>query len=69
MAAPMSVSRISRSVGRWTVLFDGDEVVGVGDKVGVVPLLRRLLHDGRRARWGRKGLAFALLRRKGAGWG
>eukprot|EP00962_Isochrysis_galbana_P021188 scaffold6250_cov151-Isochrysis_galbana.AAC.1 len=36
---------------RWTVLFDGDgdEVVGVGDKVGVVPLLRRLLHDGRRA--------------------
>eukprot|EP00962_Isochrysis_galbana_P059287 scaffold32758_cov129-Isochrysis_galbana.AAC.1 len=49
------------------VLFDGDKVVGVGDKVGVIPLLRRLLRDGngRRARWGRWGLAFALLRRMG----
>eukprot|EP00962_Isochrysis_galbana_P018173 scaffold5233_cov127-Isochrysis_galbana.AAC.1 len=44
-----------------------DEVVGVGDKVGIVPLLRRLLRDGRRARWGGWGLAFAFLRRDGVG--
>eukprot|EP00962_Isochrysis_galbana_P009515 scaffold2651_cov118-Isochrysis_galbana.AAC.4 len=54
---------------RRSVLFDGDEVVGVGDKVGVVPLLRRLLLDGRRARWGSWSLAFALLRRRGVEWG
>eukprot|EP00962_Isochrysis_galbana_P048782 scaffold20417_cov106-Isochrysis_galbana.AAC.1 len=44
-----------------------NEVVGVGDKVGVIPLLRRLLRDGRRARWGGWGLVFALLRRDGMG--
>eukprot|EP00962_Isochrysis_galbana_P039019 scaffold13951_cov104-Isochrysis_galbana.AAC.1 len=37
-------------------------------KLGSSPLLRRLLLDGRRARWGGWGLAFALLRRKGVGW-
>eukprot|EP00962_Isochrysis_galbana_P062124 scaffold51693_cov242-Isochrysis_galbana.AAC.1 len=43
--------------------------VGVRDEVGVVPLFRRLLRDGRRARWGKWGLALALLRKVGVEWG
>eukprot|EP00962_Isochrysis_galbana_P008485 scaffold2348_cov114-Isochrysis_galbana.AAC.6 len=61
--------RVADLSERWALLFNGDEVVGVGDEIGVVPIFRRLLRDGRRARWGRWGLALALLRRVGVEWG
>eukprot|EP00962_Isochrysis_galbana_P039553 scaffold14196_cov104-Isochrysis_galbana.AAC.1 len=70
MAAPTHVG-VADFAERRTGLFNGDEVVGVGDEIGVVPLLLRrfLLLNGRRARWGRGSLAFALLRRVGVGVG
>eukprot|EP00962_Isochrysis_galbana_P013469 scaffold3819_cov107-Isochrysis_galbana.AAC.12 len=61
--------RVADFAERWAILFDGNEVVRIGDEVGVVPLFRRLLRDGRRARWGGWSLVFALLRRERMDWG
>eukprot|EP00962_Isochrysis_galbana_P039529 scaffold14177_cov124-Isochrysis_galbana.AAC.1 len=54
--------RVADLAERRALLLDGDEVIGVGDEVGVIPFIHCLLLNGRRRWW---GLAFALLRRGG----
>eukprot|EP00962_Isochrysis_galbana_P033391 scaffold11162_cov113-Isochrysis_galbana.AAC.4 len=67
MAAPMSESRMSWRVGP-ICLIDGDQIFGVGDELGVVPLFPlqcfNAISSGR-GHW--RGLVDTLLR-MGRGW-